>query len=365
MGNEEIIESGFIRAFINEYYEHKIYSYYPDKDRLLYVLCSTTEEKREAIFKEIEKTKSIIKTLGYEGLSFAYLLSCKPESSVNYIEYNKRYDFWLSRFTEEFEENFQTFHPIYNALLIFTDKEEVEVASFYKEDEFWEAYPERRSPKIKDLLLVFSAETELEAEIQFVIEERKMTSEEIESYKKGKKELREMLSGEESEKEFQYTDDDFKKSWEIDFEEFEKYVKISKPLEDLFNLSELLVQLERLEILKGVLKPFSTKQINKAELKIDRIALKYVYERRQITRENSDEIVKSYGHNSGERLFQRFIYFSSATNRKNVTNPRTPKKLKNRIELIEGVYEYLSEEAKQWAMDEVKILKTKLQNEYE
>lgn len=37
-------------------------------------------------------------------MSFAYLLSCKPESisGHNYIEPNKRFDFWLNRFCEEF-----------------------------------------------------------------------------------------------------------------------------------------------------------------------------------------------------------------------------------------------------------------------
>lgn len=361
----EIIESGFIKGFINTYYEDKVHVYYPDKDRLLYAFCNTDEERRRVTLKEIKKAKSKIKTLGYEYLSSAYLLSCKPESLVNYIEYNKRYDFWLNRFVQEFEENFQSFHPIHDALLLFTNKKELEASCFENDSEFWEAYPKRLSPKIKDLPLLIGIEVELEEEIQFVIEERKMTPEEIESYKKSNKDFRESLSAEEFEKEFQYTDDDFKNSWEIDFEEFEKYVKISKPLEDLFSLSELLVQLERLDMLKSFIDPFSIKQINKPNLKIDRIALKYVYERGQITRENSDEIVKSYGHNSGERLFQRFTYFSSATNRKNVTNPCTPKKLKNRIELIEGVYEHISEEATQWAMDEVKILKTKLQSEYE
>src|SRR5690606_32483357 len=54
----------------------------------------------------------------------------------------------------------------------------------------------------------------------------------------------------------------------------------------------------------------------KPELTINQIALKYVYSEIQITRENGNKIAKEYGHNSGEKLFQRFTYYSSAANRK-------------------------------------------------
>jgi hypothetical protein len=80
MDTKNIIESGFIKAFISEYYEYKIHSYYPDKDRLLYVMCNSEQEKDKITAKKIKQTRSKIKNLGNEELSFAYVLSCKPES---------------------------------------------------------------------------------------------------------------------------------------------------------------------------------------------------------------------------------------------------------------------------------------------
>jgi hypothetical protein len=95
---ENIIESGFIKAFISEYYEDKIHSHYPDKDRLLYVMCNSETEKDKITAKKIKQTSLKIKKLGNEDLSFAYVLSCKVESLSNFIEPNERFDFWLNKF---------------------------------------------------------------------------------------------------------------------------------------------------------------------------------------------------------------------------------------------------------------------------
>ena len=103
----------------------------------------------------------------------------------------------------------------------------------------------------------------------------------------------------------------------------------------------------------------------KPELKIDQIALKYAYEGLQITRENGNEIAKEYGHNSGEKLFQRFTYFSSSANRKGKPNLCTPKKLDNKIKLIESIIELLPTDKQERARDEVSILKKIYEAEYQ
>jgi len=103
----------------------------------------------------------------------------------------------------------------------------------------------------------------------------------------------------------------------------------------------------------------------KPELKIDQIALKYAYESLQITRENGNEIAKRYGHNSGEKLFQRFTYYVSPANRKGLPTPCTPKKLSNKIKLLESVIELLPTEKQQRAKDEVLILKKIYEAEYQ
>jgi len=100
-------------------------------------------------------------------------------------------------------------------------------------------------------------------------------------------------------------------------------------------------------------------------LKIDQIAIIYVYEGNQITRENGNEIAKQYNHNSGEKLFQRFTYFSSIANRKGKPTPCTPTKLKNKIELFESIVPHLTDTAKQRANDEIQILKTIFESEFQ
>lgn len=104
---------------------------------------------------------------------------------------------------------------------------------------------------------------------------------------------------------------------------------------------------------------------SKPETTIDMIALKYVYEGLTITRENGNEIAKQYGHNSGEKLFQRFTFFLSTANRKGKPTPCTPKTLKNKIEKIEKVISLLPENKKQKAKDEVIILKRIFESEYQ
>lgn len=103
----------------------------------------------------------------------------------------------------------------------------------------------------------------------------------------------------------------------------------------------------------------------KPELTINQIALKYVYLGKQITRENGNEIAKKYGHNSGEKLFQRFTYFSSSANRKGKPNLCTPKKLDNKIKLIESIIDLLPIDKQGRAKDEVSILKQIYEAEYQ
>ena len=98
------------------------------------------------------------------------------------------------------------------------------------------------------------------------------------------------------------------------------------------------------------------------ELSINQIALKLVYEGFGVNRSNSEAIVKEYGYTSGEKLFQRFTYYSSLANRKG--NESTLKKMQNKIELFESVNELLSDANKQRALDELSILKINKDNTF-
>jgi hypothetical protein len=106
----------------------------------------------------------------------------------------------------------------------------------------------------------------------------------------------------------------------------------------------------------------NTSTKNKPELSISQVALIFCYEGKIITRENGNQIAKEYGHNSGEKLFQKFTFYSSAQNRKGKPSPATPKKFQNKITLLETVIEKLSKEAKSRATDELNTLKTLFKN---
>lgn len=110
---------------------------------------------------------------------------------------------------------------------------------------------------------------------------------------------------------------------------------------------------------------YTPHQTETEKLKIDQIALKYAYEGLQITRENGNDIAKEYGHNSGEKLFQRFTYYSSSANRNGKPNLCTPKKLDNKIKLIESIIELLPTDKQERAKDEVLILKKIYEAEYQ
>jgi hypothetical protein len=101
------------------------------------------------------------------------------------------------------------------------------------------------------------------------------------------------------------------------------------------------------------------------KLLINQIALIYVYEGKLITRANSNEIAKQYGHNSGEKLFQRFICYTSLANRTGEPTHCTPKKLYNKIQLFESVIELLPLEKRKQAQDELQILKNIYKSEYQ
>lgn len=180
MTKEDIFESDFIKGFIDEYFEEKRHGFYPDKDRLLYVFCENEAEKIEVTKEQIKKVKTEISKLGFEELSFAYLMSCKSDEPYSFIEPNKRFDYWLKGFSEAVE-----FHSDFHSSIL----NEIDSLSLIESD-------------IKD-------------------------------YSKNGR-------------------------WEFDFEEYEKLIDVSEPIEILFNISELFVQLNRLEIFNDLLEKETT-----------------------------------------------------------------------------------------------------------
>lgn len=214
----DIFKSGFVLAFIDQYCEHQNHSYYPDKDRLLYILCDGEREKQVVTKEQIEIEKNKIKNLGFEELSFAYLLSCRPEYTNNFSKPQNTYDFWLDRFTEEFENHNETFIPIIDHITHLESIGNSMDNLIENQSSFWRNYSENLKPKVQDILTIITDETSIHVSIDLAIEE--------------------------------YNTNGY---WDIDFEEFKTYIDVSKPIEMLFNLAELLVSLSRLEMFQSFL----------------------------------------------------------------------------------------------------------------
>ena len=102
--------------------------------------------------------------------------------------------------------------------------------------------------------------------------------------------------------------------------------------------------------------------LTKLPLKI--IALKHVYERIQITRQNGNSIAQTYGHKSGDKLFQEYTFYASSANRKGKPTPCTKVKLQNKINRLETVIELLPLDKQSTAKDEVAILRSHFDNEF-
>ena len=280
ISTSEIFKSGFVRAFIEENYEEKIHSYYPDKDRLLYIMCSSNIEKLEVTKKQIETIKSEIHKLGREELSFAYLQSSKPESGPNFIETNQRIEFWLCQSAEDFIEEEYSFCPTYDTLSKLNDDSEFKKKLSYNNGEFWSLIHKNNWPKNHNLMLEDLVNLEIELVNQI--------EDDINNYNENG-------------------------SWEFDFEEYEKYIESNRAIEELFNISQLLVQLNRLEMFQEFLiekeKSISddnqltvTASTKKTETKTERLKAElFKFDFFEISK------VKSLSHDSQSKLLDLLI----------------------------------------------------------
>lgn len=100
-------------------------------------------------------------------------------------------------------------------------------------------------------------------------------------------------------------------------------------------------------------------------LTMKQIALKFVFEKKQITEQNKNNIAANYNwisKNSGEKLKREYDYFQKRNNRIGQIKDQTPKKQKNRIELFESVLSLLEGDTIE-IQNEIEILKSKMEND--
>ena len=101
------------------------------------------------------------------------------------------------------------------------------------------------------------------------------------------------------------------------------------------------------------------------KLKMAQIALIYYYEKRDINLNNASDIAEKFGFksaNSGHKLYDIYIQYTKKVKRQAI--PESERTYNNKIELFESILNHLSDDAKQWAQDELKILKLKKPKEF-
>jgi len=210
---DKIIESGFIKAFIESYFD--IYDHDATaEDRLNFSLCNNDEEKQDYILKKIKQLKTEIKELGYHELSYGVIQSMNPQIESHFVNQEKNPDFWLERFCREIETYFESFTPIYDAVLLFNNKKSIDGDCLNSENAFWQFYPESLHPKSKNLIQIIEAEFGL---LDYI-------KDEIQNFE---------------ETEF----------WEIDVDDYRRFIESSMPMKTIQDHSALYSRLFRLFIL--------------------------------------------------------------------------------------------------------------------
>lgn len=98
--------------------------------------------------------------------------------------------------------------------------------------------------------------------------------------------------------------------------------------------------------------------VEKTDLILEEIALKLVWEGKNVTRENAIDFLIGTKYKSGEKLYNHFILYRNSTDRR--SDPQSKVKLKHKIRRFEKVIEVLDDKFKPQAEDELKKIKTYL-----
>jgi hypothetical protein len=103
-------------------------------------------------------------------------------------------------------------------------------------------------------------------------------------------------------------------------------------------------------------------EVNDNKLNISQLALILFYSDVIVTRSNCNEIVRQYGYESGEKLYQRYICYSNSCDRR--ARLATDLKTKKKIRLFESILPYLSKKGRTAAEKDIGQIKIHLDVEY-
>ena len=149
----------------------------------------------------------------------------------------------------------------------------------------------------------------------------------------------------------------FMDNFEIDLKASPFGIRIAKLIDELNHLISSTDELKYLEK--------NTVKIVEQELTQPQIAIIHAYKNEPISRDNGADVAKTYGFTaktSGEKLYHLFNKYYSSNNRKG--DEGTKRKNVEKIKLIESIIEFLPEELKGRACDEMKTLQIINNTEY-
>lgn len=157
--------------------------------------------------------------------------------------------------------------------------------------------------------------------------------------------------------------------------EFIEAIKRYDKPKPIFNISEYEKTIIELEIAQNHLDLWISQEIEKlspnpkiyqkSKVTIQQIALMLYYQDKKLNREEANEVVKEYGMNSGDKLYQKLCFYSIRANRMAIPDPFSKKKLLNKIELFESVINMLPIANQQKAKDELETIKSNCPKEFQ
>jgi hypothetical protein len=206
MTTNQIIKSGFIKAFLTDYFNTEVYISQPERIRLIFSLYRLKAERENVVINEIEELKKEIlkmKVRDLQVLAYEYIASC-DEKSKNFVTPFERNAHWLNEFAKYYAKRNPSFTLFLGQFEKFTKgksgKNQVELESNFL-NLYWNLMP-----KETDLTIVKIKEKELINELKAIIDNYQKTS-----------------------------------SWDIDIQKFRYYINYSVAIYNLFAAADLLV----------------------------------------------------------------------------------------------------------------------------
>lgn len=113
------------------------------------------------------------------------------------------------------------------------------------------------------------------------------------------------------------------------------------------------------------IEPNLLENITKPLLSIPQIAVILALKQVSVTRDNADELIASYGHKSGDKLYNTYCMHNETSKRISPPlNSSSVKKLQNKIDLFESVIDHLDGKDRERLISEIEMLRKHLNDFY-